>query len=76
MKTPSVLHNHYEANYMLGNKKALYYNVCEYKSYKNEDNFEFMPITFHVEKLNSRVWKFFEKKVKEEKNLFWIVKPG
>lgn len=31
MKTPVVLHNHYEANYMLGNKKALFYNICEYK---------------------------------------------
>lgn len=31
MKTPQVVHNHYEANYMLGNKKALYYNMSEYK---------------------------------------------
>ncbi len=34
MKVPNVLHNHYEANYMLGNKKALFYNMTEYKNYK------------------------------------------
>lgn len=39
MKRPAILHNHYEANYMLGNKKALYYNICEYKNYKLENSF-------------------------------------
>lgn len=39
MEVPAVLHNHYEANYMLGNKKALFYNMIEYKSYRGEDPF-------------------------------------
>lgn len=48
MKTPAVVHNHFEANYMLGNKKALFYNMTEYKTYKNQDMFEYIPLTFHV----------------------------
>jgi hypothetical protein len=59
MKTPSVIHNHYEANYMLGNKKALFYNMSEYKQYKNEDLFNYIPLTFHIEKIHSKQWKQF-----------------
>ncbi len=48
MKVPSVVHNHYEANYMLGNKKALFYNMVEYKNYKNQNPFDYMPFTYHI----------------------------
>lgn len=65
MKTPAVVHNHYEANYMLGNKKALFYNMTEYKTFKNQGMFEYIPLTFHVEKINSKAFKAFEKKAKE-----------
>ena len=48
MKIPTVIHNHYEANYMLGNKKALFYNMTEYKQFRNQDIFEYIPLTFHI----------------------------
>ena len=35
LSIPLVIHNHFDANYMLGNKKALYFNLSEYSSYKN-----------------------------------------
>lgn len=76
MKVPNVLHNHYQANYMLGNKKALFYNMTEYKNYKKQNAFEYIPLTFHIEKINSAAFKQFEKKAKEEKKSLWIVKPG
>ena len=39
MKPPPVLHNHYEANYMLGNKKALFYNLTQYRNFKKMNPF-------------------------------------
>ena len=35
-----------------------------------------MPLTFHVEKINSKAYKQFEKMAKQEKKSLWIVKPG
>lgn len=64
MRPPNVLHNHYEANYMLGNKKALFHNMVAFRSYKDKDPFEYIPLTFHVEKVNSKAFKIFEKKAK------------
>jgi hypothetical protein len=76
MRVPEVLHNHYEANYMLGNKKALFYNMSEYKLFKKQNMFEYIPLTFHVEQVNSKPWKEFESKAKGNRNWLWIVKPG
>ena len=30
LNIPSIVHNHYDANYMVGNKKALFINLVEY----------------------------------------------
>ena len=35
-----------------------------------------MPLTFHIEKINSKVFRMFEKMAKENKKILWIVKPG
>jgi hypothetical protein len=48
MSVPEVLHNHYPSNFMLGNKKALFYNMTEYKQFKGEDPFAYIPLTFHI----------------------------
>jgi hypothetical protein len=76
MKVPKVVHNHYEANFMLGNKKALFYNMSEFKEYRKENIFDYIPLTYHVEKINSKAYKQFEKRAKQEKKSLWIVKPG
>ena len=76
-KIPSVIHNHYEANYMMGNKKALFKNVVQYHEFRGKYPFEFIPLTFHIEKLNSKVWKTFEQRLINSKNKeYWIIKPG
>ena len=72
------MHNHYEANYMLGNKKALFHNLVSYYNYLDESPFDFIPKTYHIDKIGSRNWKIFEKSFKEEakRNTVWIIKPG
>lgn len=36
-------------NYVLGNKKALYYNMKQYYELKKDNVFNYLPITFHIE---------------------------
>ncbi|KRX10767.1 hypothetical protein PPERSA_04934 [Pseudocohnilembus persalinus] len=43
------MHNHVEGNYHLGNKKLLYYNMKNYFDLRNQDVFEYLPLTFHIE---------------------------
>lgn len=38
--------------------------MTEYKQYKKQDVFEYIPLTFHVEKINSKAFRNFEKKAK------------
>lgn len=46
------MHNHFESNEYLGNKKALYYNMKAYYESKGEEVFNYLPVTFHVKKMN------------------------
>ncbi len=61
---------------MLGNKKALFYNVMEYFSHIKQPTNNFMPLTFHIESTESKQFKSFLKTAKKFKNALWIVKPG
>lgn len=45
-----LLHNHLEANFYIGNKKALYYNLKRYLELKEENPFNILPLTFHITK--------------------------
>ena len=84
------MHNHLEFHWHISNKKALYYNLKKYYEAINKNPFEYIPLTFHVQKDGDNEWNNFEKafnekadevskkgekKKKKEKNM-WIVKPG
>jgi tubulin---tyrosine ligase len=42
------MHNHFECNYFLGNKKALFYSLKKYYSLQKQNPFQFIPLTFHI----------------------------
>ena len=44
---------------MVGNKKALFKNINEYCLFFKKNYSEFMPLTFHIEKANSKKFKLF-----------------
>jgi hypothetical protein len=48
------IHNHLENNWHLSNKKALFYNMKSYYEARKINPFDFIPVTFHVEDLNSK----------------------
>lgn len=43
------MHNHFEFNWNLSNKKALYYNMKSYYLAVGKDPFENIPETYHVQ---------------------------
>lgn len=61
---------------MLGNKKALFHNLSFYCEYAGLNVFDYIPQTFHVERIGSRSWRTFEAFANLNKNMVWIVKPG
>lgn len=48
------IHNHLENNWNLSNKKALFFNVKSYYEAKKINPWDYIPVTFHVEDLNSK----------------------
>lgn len=44
------VHNHLTANFHLGNKKALFYNLKEYYELTGGNLFRVIPLTFHIKK--------------------------
>ena len=44
------IHNHLELNYHLGSKKALFYNMRAYFEALKENVFNYLPLTFHIQK--------------------------
>ena len=44
------LHNHLEFNWNLGNKKAMFYNLRRYYELIGKNPFDFIPLTFHIQK--------------------------
>lgn len=80
------VHNHLEFNFYLGNKKALFYNMKRLCESKNQDPFQFIPVTYHISKgIDDPVYEKFLiyfKKLEEQKKTdksfrnIWICKPG
>ena len=80
------MHNHFENNYFLGNKKALFYNLKQYYDLKKQDVFSIIPTTYHIKHgvndpnyiLLSKLFKKVEKVKKKNSTIknVWIVKPG
>jgi hypothetical protein len=42
------VHNHFEFNWMIGNKKAMFYNMRQYYELIGGDVFNYLPLTFHI----------------------------
>lgn len=53
------LHNHFEFNWNITNKKALYYNLKRFYLATKQDPFEFIPLTFHVQAEGDAEWQRF-----------------
>lgn len=76
------MHNHFENNEFLGNKKALYYNMKAYYEKQGKNVFDYLPVTFHVKRYEDEAWKEFTKYYFEDgqqhegERRLWIVKPG
>ncbi|KAL4438061.1 hypothetical protein ABPG74_016840 [Tetrahymena malaccensis] len=43
------IHNHLQDNFHLSNKKALFYNMRSYYESNQQNPFEFIPLTFHIQ---------------------------
>jgi tubulin polyglutamylase TTLL1 len=83
------VHNHFNANYFLGNKKALFYSMRKYYELNGQNVFDFLPLTFHIARGidDPECAKFLKhySQIQESnqqqpanrqiKNI-WIVKPG
>ena len=77
------MHNHFENNEFLGNKKALYYNMKAYYERNHLQVFDYLPVTFHVKRYGDEAWLEFsryfqedQRAKKEGEQRLWIVKPG
>lgn len=60
------IHNHFESNWNLTNKKALFYNLKAYYELIKDDPFVYIPLTFHVKEPGDKAWDEF-KSVYDEK---------
>lgn len=53
------MHNHLQNNWNLSNKKALFMNIKNYFEAKKINPFEFIPMTFHVQKIGDKEYENF-----------------
>jgi hypothetical protein len=44
------VHNHFERNFYLGNKKAMFYNLRNYYELTKQSVFQHIPLTFHIQR--------------------------
>lgn len=42
------IHNHLEQNFLIGNKKALFYNLKAYYDLLGKNVYDIIPLTFHI----------------------------
>jgi len=76
------LHNHFQGDFHLGNKKALFHNLRILYDCMNESLFTNIPVTFHIRKgLEDPEYRIFlayfnEMKEKTNKKKLFIIKPG
>jgi hypothetical protein len=71
----SRIQNKLQHNQHLADKKYLYRNMKEYYLKKDEDVFEYLPLTFHVD-VGSLDYILFLEYVRDYPYTLWIVKPG
>lgn len=43
------IHNHLPNNYIISNKKALFYTMSKYYELSKENVFDYLPLTFHIQ---------------------------
>ena len=73
------IHNKIDYNFLLSNKKALFYNLKQYYSALGLEVFEYIPMTFHIHDENDKEFSSFTKYYQKEsacKGGLWIIKPG
>ncbi|CAD8073321.1 unnamed protein product [Paramecium sonneborni] len=71
------VHNHLEYNFQVCNKKALFYNMKNYYISRNEDPFQYIPLTYHIQAGPSDpAYQEFEQYALTQNINLWIVKPG
>jgi tubulin--tyrosine ligase len=82
-------HNHFNENYFIGNKKALFYSMRKYYELNDQNVFDFLPLTFHISRgvddpEYTKFLKHYNQLQEQQqqqgqsrqiKNI-WIVKPG
>ena len=73
--TSSKIQNKFQHNQHLSDKKCLYKNMKEFYLSKEENVFDYLPLTFHVDE-NSLDFNLFLSFVKNHPDTLWIVKPG
>lgn len=71
------VHNKIDYNFLLSNKKALFYNLKQYYGALELEVFDYVPVTFHVQGESDKEFlnfvKFFQSLSTEK---LWILKPG
>jgi hypothetical protein len=70
------VHNRVDLNFMLSNKKALYYNLKNYYMAVGDDPFAYIPVTFHVTSESDSEFSSFLEYYSRLSASLWILKPG
>ena len=70
------VHNRIDKNFLLSNKKALFYNLKRYYQALNKDVFDCVPVTFHVTGEDDSEFEAFLKYFSKVPRSLWILKPG
>ena len=71
----SKIQNKMQHNQHLSDKKYLYKNMKEYYLAKEENVFDCLPLTYHID-INSLDFNLFLEYAKNYPGTLWIVKPG
>ena len=71
----SRIQNKFQHNQHLSDKKCLYKNMKEFYLAQEENVFDYLPLTFHIDE-NLLDLNLFLKYVESYPNTLWIVKPG
>lgn len=75
------LHNHLQFNGLIGNKKALYYNIREYCKLTGNKISDYVPLTYHIKNgltdpdYKAMTLSFVQRKKQKFPN-YWVMKPG
>jgi hypothetical protein len=73
--TLSKIQNKLQHNQHLSDKKFLYKNMKEFYLGKEENVFDYLPLTFHID-INALDFNLFLEYAKNCPGTLWIVKPG